>query len=253
MLIDTHCHLNFPDSFPDPQKEIEEAAAAGVEKLIVVGCDMASSRAALDLAERHEGVYAVVGWHPNYTAKYDKGSLDELREMAAHPKAVAIGEIGLDWHWDYATPLQQEAALLDQLALAREIDMPVVFHCREAYPDLLRFLEAMPKHRYLFHCFAGDEDAARRATALDAYFGVDGPVSYKSAGALRDIVRSLPRDRIVIETDSPYLSPMPYRGKPNRPAYVAFVNGALASTLGITPEECGDLTTANARRFFGIT
>jgi TatD DNase family protein len=215
-----------------------------------VGCDMVSSRAAIDLAERYEGVNAVVGWHPNYTAKYEKSSLADLRQMLAHPKVVAMGEIGLDWHWEYATPEQQKAALLDQLNLAREVAVPVVFHCREAYPDLLAILEGLPRNPYLFHCFSGDEVDARRAVALDAYFGVDGPISYKSAGALRDIVRSLPRDRIVVETDSPYLSPMPHRGKPNRPAYVAYVNGALASTLGMTAEECAALSTANATRFF---
>jgi TatD DNase family protein len=218
----------------------------------VVGCDPESSQAALDLAERYSGVFAVVGWHPNYTAKYSKSSLVDLRRMLGHPKAVALGEIGLDWHWQYATPREQEAALLDQLELARELDKPVVFHCREAYADLLRFLEAMPRHRYLFHCFSGNADDAQRGVALDAYFGVDGPISYKSAGELRDIVCTLPRERLVIETDSPYLSPMPYRGKPNRPAYVAFVNGALASTLGIPSDECAALTTANAERFFRL-
>lgn len=252
MLIDTHCHLNDAKAFPDPEQTIEEAREAGVDRLIVVGVDAEDSERALELADRHEGVYAIVGWHPNYTASYSDSGLSEIESMLSHPKVVALGEIGLDLHWEYATLDQQRRALFDQLDLAARSDMPVVFHCREAYPLLLDILEARPRLPYLFHCFAGDADDAARAMALGACVGVDGPVTYKKSAALRDVLRSIPRDRLVLETDSPYLSPEPFRGKPNKPANVSLVNEALASTLGISAEECAALTTSNAARFFRL-
>lgn len=251
-MIDTHCHLNDVEAFPDPEAVVAEARAEGVDRILVVGVDEDSSWRALELAERFAEVSAIVGWHPNYAASYRSERLARIREMLAQPKAVALGEIGLDFHWTYATLEEQERALFDQLDLAAELGAPVVFHCREAYPALLDRLEARPRGPYLFHCFAGGADDARRATALDAYFGVDGPITYKKATELREVVATLPADRLVIETDSPYLTPAPYRGKPNRPAYVRFVNAALAAVRGVSAEECAASTTANAIRFFGL-
>lgn len=251
-LIDTHCHLNDAEAFPDPAAALDEAKEAGVDRVIVVGVNAEDAVRAIELADRFESVYAIVGWHPNYTSNYTSGGLKQIEAMLSHPKVLALGEIGLDFHWQYATLDQQKAALFDQLDLASSVGKAVVFHCREAYPALLDILEARPQHRYLFHCFAGDIDDARRAVALGCYFGVDGPITYKKSSLLREIVGTLPHDRIVVETDSPYLSPEPFRGKPNKPANVAIVNAALASTLGITPEDCAALTTANAERFFGF-
>jgi TatD DNase family protein len=251
-LIDTHCHLNDTEAFPNPAATISRAREAGVERVIVVGVDVESSQRALELTEAHQGVYAIVGWHPNYTANYTSAKLSEIEELLRHPKAVALGEIGLDFHWQYATLEQQERALYDQLALGEESGKPIVFHCREAYPALLEKLESRTVLSYLFHCFAGDEEAARRAREMDCYFGVDGPITYKKSTHLREIVASLPQDRIVIETDSPYLTPEPFRGKPNEPANVVLVNSALASVLGISEEECTALTTRNAERFFRL-
>jgi len=253
MLIDTHCHINFPDKFPDPALAIREAVAAGVERLIAVGCDPITSRSAVELADRFEAVYAVVGWHPTYTKDYTPESLVEIEKMLCHPKVVAIGEIGLDFYWDYATVEEQMRALYDQLDLAARTEIPIVFHCREAYPQLLDILEDRPFQPYLFHCFAGDQHDSERAVALGGMFGVDGPISYKNANALREVIRSIPLDRLVIETDSPYMPPEPYRGKPNKPAYVKFVNEALATTIGVSAEECARITTANAERFFRLT
>ena len=227
-----------------------EAKRAGVGRLIVVGCDMESSRAALALADRFEEIYAVVGWHPTHTADYASESLTEIEQMLSHPKVMAIGEIGLDFHWDYSTPEQQKIALFDQLDLARRTDVPVVFHCREAYPELLDILEQLPAHPYLLHCFAGTSADAERAMRLGAYFGVDGPITYKNSQALRETVRQIPPERLVIETDSPYLSPVPFRGQPNTPARVTYVCAALAQVLGISLDDCAELTTTNARKFF---
>lgn len=252
MIVDTHCHLNFPDAFPDAAAEIAFAHEQGVDRLVAVGCDLDSSRKALELADRFPSVYAVVGVHPNYTAHYTKEALPALEEMLAHPKAVALGEIGLDWHWDYATPDQQYTALRDQLALAESLQAPVVFHCREANPDLLDVLEKAPLPKMLLHCFSGDAKDAQRATKLDCYFGVDGPLTYKNAGDTRDLVKNLPRERVVVETDAPYLTPVPHRGKPNRPGYVVYVCNMLASLWEVEREEAARQTTANAERFFGF-
>jgi TatD DNase family protein len=252
VLIDTHCHLNQEKAFPDPATAIAEAREAGVERLVVVGVDSESSRLALELADAHDEVYAVVGWHPNYAHEYRPEHLREVEEMLAHPKAVALGEIGLDFHWDFASSEQQHRALADQLDLAASIDMPVVFHCREAYPQLLETLEGRPPRPYLFHCFTGTAEDARRGLALGALFGVDGPITYKSADTLRETIRTLPLDRLVVETDSPYMTPVPHRGKPNRPAWVVHVNQGLADTLEIDEAACAEATSRNARTFFGL-
>lgn len=252
MLIDTHCHLNDAKAFPDTDAELALCQENGVDKLIVVGTEPEDWRRAVDLAERYENLYAIVGWHPNYTATYDSASLAELESLLAHPKVVALGEIGLDYHWDYAPREIQHQALRDQLALGFRLGLPIVFHAREAYSDLLDVLEEFGPHPYLFHCFAGTVEEARRGVALGSYFGVDGPITYKKADGLREVMASIPSDRIVLETDAPYMSPMPFRGKPNRPAYVKFVNEGLAAALAIDPEACAAMTTANASAFFGI-
>jgi TatD DNase family protein len=249
LLIDTHCHLNLAEHFPNPDAEVAHAATMDVRRIVVVGIDLESSKAALELADRFEAVYAVVGIHPNHSAAYRGGMLDDLRKLLRHPKAVALGEIGLDYHWDFASREQQVRALADQLDLAHEVSSPVVFHCREAYADLLDLLETR-SGKFLLHCFSGDLEHARRAVAMDCYFGVDGPITYKNAAELREIVRSLPRDRVVIETDAPYLTPVPHRGEPNRPGYVSHVNAMLSSLWEISVEEAAKLTTANAASFF---
>ena len=249
--IDTHCHLNLPEYFSDPSAEIEYANSEGIHTLIVVGTDLDSSRRAVEIADEHACVFAVVGIHPNSSAAFTDRWGVEIAAMLNHPKVVAIGEIGLDYHWDYATPAQQLAALQAQLTIAQEAAKPIVFHCREAYPDLLDLLEMRPPQPYLLHCYAGDEADATRAIALSCYFGVDGPITYKKATALREIVAQLPRDRIVVETDAPFLTPEPFRGKQNRPGYVRYVNEALAKILEMSVEECATQTDANARAFFG--
>lgn len=249
LLIDTHCHLNLPEHFSDLDAEVAYAASMGIGRLIVVGVDLPSSRAAIDLADQFPAVYAVVGVHPNHSADYRETMLEELRELVKHPKVVALGEIGLDYHWDFATREQQFVALRDQLDLASETQSPVVFHCREAYSDLLDVLEDR-SGKFLLHCFSGNMDDVRRATEMNCYFGVDGPITYKSANELREIVRKLPRDSVVVETDAPYLTPVPHRGKPNRPGYVAYVNSMLATVWEVSAEESAKITTANAARFF---
>jgi len=248
-LIDTHCHVNIAEYFPDPAPAIEAARDAGVTRLIVVGLDVETSRRAIELSERYEGVYAIVGHHPNSAAEYKTEDLCAICDLLEHPKAVALGEIGLDFHHQYATREQQMQALMEQY-LECPVDKPVVFHCREAYDELLDFIECYPKKRYLFHCFSGTAEHARRALQDGAILGFDGPLTYKKNNALREMVAALPRDRIVIETDSPFMTPEPYRSKPNEPAMLPLINEALANALGITPSESAQLTTQNAEAFF---
>ncbi len=252
-LVDTHCHLNDVKAFPDPAEAVAEAREAGVDRLIVVAVDNDWSRLALELSEQFEEVYAVVGWHPSHSADFKPEDISTIREMALHPKCVAIGEVGLDFYWDHATRDQQEFCLNLHLDLAEELAKPLVFHCRDAYPDLLALLEERrPLTKMLFHCFSGTEEEADRAIALDCWLGVDGPLTYPKNEATRTLFSRLPKDKILIETDAPWMAPVPYRGKRNRPAWVVHVNTALAGCWGMTPAESAAITTANAEAFFGL-
>lgn len=239
--IDTHCHLYESEAFPDPARAIDEAAEAGVERLIVIGIDLETSRMAVDLADRFPAIFATVGLHPTHAGKYSPGLVQDLVGLAAHPKVVGWGEIGLDYYWDYSTPEEQDVALAAQLEIAEGLGLPVVFHCREAYPALLDRLEARwtgkTPPRFVLHCFAGTADDARRASALGAYFGVDGPVTYKKADGLREVLAGLPRDRVVIETDAPYLTPHPFRGERNHPRHIPLIGAKVGEVWGIDAQE----------------
>jgi TatD DNase family protein len=251
-LFDSHCHLNDREAFPDPDQALREAREAGVGEIAVIGVDADSSAYALEIAERHEGVCAVVGWHPNHAGAYRAADAARIEELLRHPRAAAVGEAGLDYHWNYATAAEQERCLRDQLELARSMGKPIVFHCRAAYPALLELLEADPPGPCVFHCFSGDEEEARRAEALGAYFGVDGPITFPKSIALRRWVTGIDRSRLLIETDAPWMAPHPHRGKPNHPRFLTLVNEAVASCWQVTPEESAAITSSNARRFYGL-
>ena len=250
MLIDTHCHIHHPGYFEDPDAEVALAREAGVERIVVIGVDPEDWPRARDFAERHEGVTFAAAWHPNATADYDPADLDDLHSFLMHPKCVALGETGLDYHHAFAPREAQHEALRDALHLATTTGKPVVFHAREAYGDLLDILEARPPHPCLFHCFVGNNDEARRAIDLGALFGLDGPVTYPKSVALRETFARIPLDRIVLETDAPYLAPAPHRGKPNRPAYIPILAAKLAELHGVDVDEVARVTTANALAFF---
>lgn len=252
-LIDTHCHLNDPDAFEDVGAAVREAQAAGVSDLVVIGVDDRSSRLAVEIALAHDGVWAVVGWHPNSAHEASVAGLARIGELVTHPKVVGWGEIGLDYHWDFATREEQRWALEAQRMMAEAAGKPVVFHCREAYGDLLDWLEAEPlRVPFVLHCFAGTAEDAARAARLGAWFGVDGPVTYKKAEALRAVVAALPRERVLLETDAPWMSPVPHRGERNRPSRLPLICSAVAEVWGVTPEAAAALTTANAVRFYGL-
>lgn len=247
-MIDTHCHLNDFDAFPDAAQAVSEARDAGVTEIIVVGIDEDWSRRAVALADQFESVWAVVGHHPNSAASFTRDSLALYRELWKHPKVVAIGEIGLDFHWSYATRQQQVTALNQQLDLAGELSAPVVFHCREAYDELLHLLEVRTPLPYLMHCWGGTLEQAERALKLGCFFGVDGPVTYKKNDTLRSVLKAIPRERILVETDAPWLPPEPHRGKRNHPKYLPHIVEKLNEVVGQPMDE---QLNANARLFFG--
>lgn len=251
-LFDTHCHLNDRKAFPNPSTALDEARRAGVVGFLVVGYDLATSRSAVGLAERHADVWAAVGMHPTSCGDWNAQAAEELVRLARHDKVAAWGEIGLDYYWKNVTPEVQSRALLDQLELAKGEGLPVVFHCRDAYDDLLHTVENLTPERFVLHCFSGDERHLSRASEMGAYLGVDGPVTYPKSTELRRYVARMPLDRILIETDAPWLAPQAHRGKPNRPAYLTHVNLAVAESVGLEVEACAHLTTSNAIRFLGL-
>ncbi len=257
MLIDTHAHLDFSQFDADREAVIHRAKEAGVGIIVNVGADLESSRRSVALAEEYDGLYAAVGVHPHEAKKLDGATLAALRDLAAHPKVVAVGEIGLDFYRDLSPRDVQRRAFRAQLAWAARLGKPVVIHDREAHDEVLSILadwvaEAPSSRRGVLHCFSGDLAMARQAVALGFYLGVDGLVTYQNARKLPEIVAWLPLDRLLIETDCPYLTPHPHRGKRNEPAYLRLVAERIAALKEVSVEELAKATTTNACLLFGI-
>lgn len=247
MWVDTHCHLDAIDD--EATAIVGRALEAGVDAIVTVGTDVASSAASVELAGRFDQVWAAVGIHPHEAATLTPESLEAIRALASLPKVVAIGEIGLDFFRDYAPRDAQIQAFRAQLALAVECDLPVVIHVRDSFDDVLDILgDFIPGVRAVFHCFSGGAAEAERALGKGAYISFAGNVSYKSAESLREAARATPLDRMLVETDSPYLPPVPHRGKGNEPAFIKWTGAALAEALGIPVEELAKQTSANARQ-----
>jgi TatD DNase family protein len=252
MIVDTHCHLNSEQLAGDVEGAIARAEAARVERLVVVGFDMPSSEQAVRLAEAHSQVWAAVAVHPHDARHYDPAAEDRLRALARHERVVAIGEIGLDYHYDFSPRQAQIQAFRAQIGLAREVGLPLIIHCREAYSDVLDILEteAAGVPSIVMHCWAGALAEAERALALGMFLGIGGVVTFKNAETLREVVRAAPEDRLLLETDAPYLAPAPHRGKRNEPAYTALVAAKVAEVRGVPLERVIAATTANAERVF---
>lgn len=254
MLIDTHCHLDFERFNEDRHEVIERAIKAGVGRMIIPGLDLKNCTAVLALAEQYEAVYAAVGVHPNSTTNWQDGWIDELRQLAQHEKVVAIGEIGLDYYWDKSPQTTQRWALRAQLKLAAELDLPVIIHNREASEDVVRVLAESPLAGHagagVLHSFSGDWGTAYAALQMGFYIGFTGPLTFRKAAELRWIAGRMPNDRILIETDAPFLTPEPHRGKRNEPAYVAHVAAQLAEVKGVPTAVIAQQTTNNALRLF---
>ncbi|NGZ10498.1 MAG: TatD family deoxyribonuclease [Nitrospira sp. LK70] len=254
-MIDTHTHLDDARYNEDREAVITHAQETGVEAFVTIGCDLPTSQAAVALSERYPFVYASVGVHPHEVKHVRDGWYDEFRRLAKNKNVVAYGEIGLDYHYNHSSPKEQRDRFREQVQLAREIALPVIIHTREAQEDTLAILkeERASEVGGVFHCFSGDSRLAKEALELGFYLSFSGILTFQNATPLREIARQTPLDRVLIETDCPYLTPVPYRGKRNEPAYVSQVAKQLA---GLHPELSLDdvqrITTVNAKRLFKI-
>ncbi len=252
-LIDTHAHLHLPHFDDDRDAVLGRAREAGVARIFEIGYDLPSSRAAVALAERHDGLYAVVGIQPHDAAEADDAWLDEVRRLAAHPKVVAIGEIGLDYYWDRAPRAAQERLFRAQLALARELRLPVVIHSRAAQADTVRILrDAARGQPGVMHSFSGDWGYAEACLDVGFHLSFSGPLTFPKAVELHEVARRAPLGRLLTETDSPYLAPQPHRGRRNEPAYVRFVVERLAALRQAALEDMAAAVWENAARLFGL-
>ena len=253
MLIDSHCHLDFPDFAPELEAVVARAEAAGVGRMVTISTRVRRHAQVLAIAERFPNVTCSVGTHPHHTHEELDITAEELIARAQHPKVVAIGEAGLDYHYDNSPRDAQEQGFRTHIAAARATQLPLVIHAREADEDTARILEEeMGKGPFpaVLHCYTGGPELARRAIALGHSISFTGIVTFKNSGALREIAESLPADRFLVETDAPYLAPLPYRGKRNEPAYVAEVARVLAEVRGVSAEEIARQTTENFFRLF---
>ncbi len=260
-LVDTHCHLA-TDAFSDDIDEvIARARRAGVTRILVPGTDIESSQQAIQLTERYPEIFAAVGIHPHSAASWQPGMIEVIRQLAQQPKVVAIGEIGLDYYRDFSPKAAQISCFRSQLALAYELGLPVVVHNREAIEDILTFLIPWAEgfigvsdlNLGVLHAFSADEAAAWKAIDHGFYIGIAGPITYKKAEDLRTLVYNLPINRLLIETDSPYLSPEPTRGKRNEPAHVRWILEKVASVRDQDVETVARVTTRNAETLFNWT
>ena len=256
-FVDTHCHLGWRTFDADRDDVIRRAIEAGVTRMLTIGVDVPSSRRAIELAEQYESVYAAVGVHPNDAAEFNNDTAHEIRALAPHPKVVAIGEIGLDTYWKKAAPEAQARAFTAQLDLAIELGKPVIIHNRDATAEVMLTLERhatrSTRHAGVLHSFFDTIAVAQRAFEMGFLIGLSGPITFKKSHALRELVRAAPIDRIVIETDAPFLAPEPRRGRRNEPARVRDIAELIAGERRSTIEDIAAQTTANAARLFGWT
>lgn len=254
MFVDSHCHLDRLDLAAletDLAGALDAARARGVQHFLCIGVDLESLPAVLAVADAHDDVSASVGVHPLHLDALEP-EIEKLMELAAHPKVVAIGETGLDYHYDQEKPADQQRRFRKHIEAARRTGKPLVVHTRDARADTLALLREEGASRGVLHCFTEDWDTARSALDLGFYISFSGIVTFANAKALREVARKVPLERLLIETDSPWLAPVPYRGKTNQPAYVVDVARAVAELRGMEVEELGEQTSANFRCLFGV-
>ncbi len=253
MLIDTHAHIQMPEFDADREEVLARAKDVGIELLITVGYHLEASRLAVEAAQRYREVYASVGVHPHDARHYDDGAEETLRELSKSPKVVAIGEAGLDFYRNRSPRAAQIEAFRRQIRLARERDLPLIVHDREAHLETMQILKEEQAEAVVLHCFSGDLAMAEEAWARGYYTSIAGPVTYPKNETLREVVRKARPDCLVLETDCPYLPPQPVRGLRNEPSHLLHTAHEVARTLGMGLDELGRLTTENARRHFRIT
>ncbi|MGE1165120.1 TatD family hydrolase [Peribacillus simplex] len=254
MLFDTHVHVNAEQFNEDLDDVIERAKEAGVNNMVVVGFDQPTIIRAMELIETYDFMYAAVGWHPVDAIDMTEKDLQWIEELSNHPKVVAIGEMGLDYHWDKSPKDVQMEVFRKQIRLAKKVGLPIIIHNREATADIVNILkeEAASEVGGIMHCFSGSAETALECINMNFYISLGGPVTFKNAKKPKEVAAAVPLDRLLIETDCPYLAPHPYRGKRNEPSYVKLVAEQIAEIKQLTIEEVSQATTENAKKLFGI-
>ncbi|QKG83069.1 TatD family hydrolase [Kroppenstedtia pulmonis] len=255
MLFDSHTHLNDEKFDADRDEVIRRAQEEyGVTRMLNIGFNRETISTTLALAEKYDFIYAAVGWHPQDAKDCTEADLDWLESLCDHPKVVALGEMGLDYYWDHSPKGAQENVFRQQIRLAREVNMPIIIHNRDAHEDVLRILkeERAEEVGGVMHCFSGDWEMAQECLQMNFYIGLGGPVTFKNAKDPKEVAKQVPMDRLLVETDAPYLAPHPNRGKRNESGYVRLVAEAIATLRGITLEELAQVTFANTNRLFRL-
>jgi TatD DNase family protein len=254
MLFDTHAHLNADQFEEDVEEVIQRAQAEGVSNIVVVGFDEKTIKGALKLAEDYEFIYAAVGWHPVDAIDMTAEHLLWIEQLASHPKVVALGEMGLDYYWDKSPKDVQKEVFRKQIQLAKKVKLPIIIHNRDAHEDIVKILkeENASEVGGIMHCFGSSLEIAKQCIEMNFYISFGGPVTFKNAKRPKEVAKELPIDRLLIETDCPYLAPHPYRGKRNEPSYVKLVAEAIAELKDMTYEDVVLATTENAKKLFAI-
>jgi TatD DNase family protein len=254
MLTDTHTHLNAAQFDEDRDEVIQRALDAGVTRIVNVGFNRETIPTSIELAERYDFIYSTVGWHPQDAIDMRPGDLEWIEELCKHEKVVAIGEIGLDYYWDTSPKDVQHTVFREQIRLARKLGMPIVIHNRDAHHDILEILkeEKAAEVGGIMHCFSGSRETAKQCLDMNFYISFGGPVTFKNAKQPKEVLARVPLNKLLIETDAPYLTPHPYRGKRNETSYVRLVAETAAEILGIGLEELANVTTQNAVRLLQL-
>ncbi len=255
MLFDTHTHMDAPEFEEDRDAAMARAVEAGVSRLVNIGFNRETIPTTLALAEKYDFVYAAIGWHPVDAIDMQDGDLEWIESLCSHEKVVAIGEIGLDYHWDKSPKDVQHRVLREQIALAKRVKLPIVIHNREAHEDTVRILkeENASEVGGIMHAFSGSWETAKICLDMGFHLSFGGPVTFKNAKQPKEVLEKTPMDRLLIETDAPYLTPHPYRGKRNETAYVRLVAEMAAQLKGVSLEEIAEQTMKNATKLFGIS
>ena len=252
MIFDTHAHYDSGAFNADRDEILSSIPEKNVGLIVDPGCDLKSSLDAISLAEKYDFVYAAVGWHPEDMDKLSDESFSEMAKLITHPKCVAVGEIGLDYYWDTEHKQEQKDLFIRQIELALDLDKPVIVHDREAHGDSFDIVSRYPNLRGVFHCYSGSREMAEQLLKNGWYLGFDGPITYKNARKSIEVLEMCPIDRIVIETDSPYLTPVPNRGKRNDSSNLKYVIEKIAEIKGMAAAEVEQITFENGRRLYGI-
>ncbi|QQE74545.1 TatD family hydrolase [Brevibacillus composti] len=254
MLFETHAHLNAPAFDEDRDEVIARARENGVSTIVNIGFNAETIPTCLQLAESHDFIYAVVGWHPQDAKDMTDEHLEWLEELSRHPKVVGLGEMGLDYYWDTSPRDVQAEVFRKQIRLARKLGMPIIIHNRDAHQDVINILreEKAAEVGGIMHCFSGSWETAKLALDMNFYISFGGPLTFKNAKQPKEVAAKVPLDRLLIETDCPYLTPHPFRGKRNESGYVRYVCEEMAAIRGLSYEEMAQVTSENARRLFRL-